>query len=204
MFFLDIVYIGTVNSDHFRLTKLFLDYGKHVLCEKPLCMNLKQTTELLEYAQSKNLLLLEGVWSRFFPSYIYLQKQIQSGSLGQIKKLNAEFGYPLNYKYGKDAKNLGSGTLLDLGIYLLQLALFVFDEEPEKIEAKCEYNEHGIDITSEIMLHFKNGGIAELKCSGLEILTNRATIQGTKGCIEVKLLCKFFYFCVYDSFFFCS
>uniref|UniRef100_A0A336LLD2 Trans-1,2-dihydrobenzene-1,2-diol dehydrogenase n=1 Tax=Culicoides sonorensis TaxID=179676 RepID=A0A336LLD2_CULSO len=182
----DVVYIGTINSEHFKLSKLFLDNGKHVLCEKPLCVNVRDTKNLLEYARSKNLLLMEGIWSRFFPAYTYIERQIKSGNLGDLKLLEAEFGYPLNYKYGPEAKITGGGTLVDLGIYPVQLALFLFNNEvPEKVEATAAFNEHGIDVIIDKILHFKNGAVAHLKSSGMQLLGNKATIHGTKGKIEI-------------------
>ncbi|XP_063697570.1 trans-1,2-dihydrobenzene-1,2-diol dehydrogenase-like [Culicoides brevitarsis] len=181
----DVVYVGTVNAEHFNLSKLFLDAGKHVLCEKPLTVNSRDTKKLLEYARSKNLLLLEGVWSRFFPSYSYLEAQIKSGNLGDLQSLDCEFGYPLEYKYTSDAKIMGGGTLLDLGIYPLQLALFLFKEFPERIEASGGFNEHGIDILMECTLHFRNGAFAKLKSSGKELLRNTAIVKGTKGSVEL-------------------
>ena len=51
---IDVVYIGTLNPQHFEIAKLMLNHGKHVLCEKPLTMNLKQTTELINLPRANN------------------------------------------------------------------------------------------------------------------------------------------------------
>lgn len=95
LFFADIVYVGALNPQHFEITMLMLEHGKHVLCEKPLCMNLKQAKKVIQYAEMKKLFLMEGLWSRFFPAYQYLRKQIDTGMLGEIQKVDVEFGFPL-------------------------------------------------------------------------------------------------------------
>lgn len=90
-----VVYVGVLNPQHYEVAMLMLENGKHVLCEKPLCMNEKEARKLIMYAERKKLLLMEGIWSRFFPSYQYLKKQIQSGALGDIETVNVEFGFSL-------------------------------------------------------------------------------------------------------------
>ncbi|XP_050599660.1 trans-1,2-dihydrobenzene-1,2-diol dehydrogenase-like isoform X4 [Bombus affinis] len=74
---IDVVYIGTLHPQHFDIAKLMLNHGKHVLCEKPLTMNLKQTTELINLAKQKKLFVMEGIWSSScFPIYETLKKEI--------------------------------------------------------------------------------------------------------------------------------
>lgn len=91
--FQDIVYIGAIHPQHFDIAMLMLKHGKHVLCEKPLTMNLKQTTELINYARSKNLFLMEAVWSRCFPVYDVIRKEIASGNIGEIHQVIVPFGF---------------------------------------------------------------------------------------------------------------
>lgn len=93
--FSDVAYIGALNPDHYELSKLFLESGKHVLCEKPLCLNYKETESLFNIAKSKNLFLMEAVWSRFAPCYVALEKEIQSGKLGDIQFVEVNFGAPI-------------------------------------------------------------------------------------------------------------
>ena len=93
--FQDIVYIGAIHPQHFDIAMLMLKHGKHVLCEKPLTMNLKQTTELINYAKSKNLFLMEAVWSRCFPVYDTVRKEIASGNIGDIHQVIVSFGFQM-------------------------------------------------------------------------------------------------------------
>lgn len=72
-----------------------LSHGKHVLCEKPLTMNLKQTTELINFAKSKDLFLMEAIWSRCFPIYQAVKKSIKGGEIGDVKQVIVSFGFAL-------------------------------------------------------------------------------------------------------------
>lgn len=87
--------MGALNPQHYEICMLMLEHGKHVLCEKPLCLNLKQAKKLIQYAEIKKLFLMEAVWSRFFPAYQYVRKQIDSGVLGEIQEVDVSFGFPL-------------------------------------------------------------------------------------------------------------
>jgi len=74
---------------------MMLNAGKHVLCEKPLTMNLKQTKELIEYAKSKKRFLMEAIWSRCFPAYETLRGEIAKKSIGEIKQVIVPFGFKI-------------------------------------------------------------------------------------------------------------
>ena len=54
-----VVYIGSINPTHHSLIKLAINHGKSVLCEKPLCMNVKETKEVVELAREKKVFLME-------------------------------------------------------------------------------------------------------------------------------------------------
>ncbi|XP_055547453.1 trans-1,2-dihydrobenzene-1,2-diol dehydrogenase-like [Wyeomyia smithii] len=179
----DVVYIGAIVIKHFELGKMMLDYGKHVLCEKPLCVNEGQAKQLLNHAKEKKLFFMEAIWSRFFPAYIHLKKRIDSGELGDITEVEAEFGYPLAGIERCKLNALGGGTILDLGVYTIQVSLWVFRDYPVKITAKGQLNDDGVDVAMEATLDFPKGGVARIKTSALGLLNNKAVIRGTKGTI---------------------
>ena len=72
-----------------------LEHGKHVICEKPLTMNEKQTRALVDVAKNKKKFLMEAVWSRCFPAYEQLRKLLDAGTIGDVLQVNADFGFDL-------------------------------------------------------------------------------------------------------------
>lgn len=89
----DAVYIGAINTAHFDIAMAMLSAGKHVLCEKPLTLNEKQSKKLLEHARANKVLCVEAIWSRFFPSYQYLKSRLAHKDLGEVKEVEVEFGF---------------------------------------------------------------------------------------------------------------
>ncbi|XP_014469127.1 PREDICTED: trans-1,2-dihydrobenzene-1,2-diol dehydrogenase-like isoform X2 [Dinoponera quadriceps] len=182
----DIVYIGAIHTQHYNLAMMMLSEGKHVLCEKPMTMSLADTTKLISYAKSKNLFLMEGVWSRFFPIYDTLRNIVETNEIGDIHHVFANFGVDLQDVDRLIKKELGGGTLLDLGVYCLQFATLCFGNEmPESITASGFLNEEGVDICMSACLNYKGNRSATITSSSLVKLPNRAIMCGTKNLIEV-------------------
>lgn len=77
----------------------------------------------------------QGIWSRWFPVYDEIRKELASGALGDIKLVQANLCVPISsIDRIKDVK-LGGGGALDIGIYVVQFACFVFNEMPQTITA---------------------------------------------------------------------
>lgn len=93
----EVVYIGVLNPQHFSVAILMLDAGKHVLCEKPLCMNEREVKELVTFAKQKRLFLMEAVKSRFYPSYQHLRDQIDNNNLGAIQEVHVTMGSQMSH-----------------------------------------------------------------------------------------------------------
>ncbi|XP_055350467.1 trans-1,2-dihydrobenzene-1,2-diol dehydrogenase-like [Paramacrobiotus metropolitanus] len=162
----DIVYVGTVNSSHYQLSKLALENNKHVLCEKPLTLLLKHTEELIALAKQKGKFFLEGVWSRFFPSYRRLREEIAAGTIGDIKFISASFGLN-NWIVDLFAKkDRGGGSMMDIGIYPIQFAVAVYGSEiPKTVKACGILSPGGVDMCESIILQYEDGRMAQLMSS---------------------------------------
>ncbi|XP_040169262.1 trans-1,2-dihydrobenzene-1,2-diol dehydrogenase-like [Anopheles arabiensis] len=181
----DVVYVGTVNNAHYEVSRMMLEAGKHVLCEKPLCVNRGQARALLDFARERGRFCMEAIWSRFFPSYIHLRERIGRGDLGRIERVEVQFGFPLTHVERVRMKSLGGGTVLDLGVYTIQVAMWAFQAEPVKIEAAGQLNDEGVDVGITAKLHFPQGGVANIRTSAIDKLPNTAVIIGTKGSITL-------------------
>ncbi|XP_050450446.1 trans-1,2-dihydrobenzene-1,2-diol dehydrogenase-like [Cataglyphis hispanica] len=183
---IDIVYIGVIHPQHFDIAMLMLQHGKHVLCEKPLTLNLKQTTELINYARRKKLFLMEAVWSRCFPVYDAIRKELASGNIGDIYQVIVSFGFGISNIDRISKKELGGGTVMDLGIYCLQFSCLAYNNEmPESIKASGILNENGVDMSMSATLLYKGDRTATVMTQALVNLPNEAYICGTKGMIKV-------------------
>lgn len=163
-----------------------LNHGKHVLCEKPLTMNLKQTTELINLAKQKKLFLMEAVWSRCFPIYERLRKEIENKTIGDVHQVIVSFGFELIDVPRMNLKSLGAGTVLDLGVYTIQFANWVFNNEmPEKVQATGCLSQEEIDVSVSASFIYKGNRTATLVTHSLVTLPNEAYVIGTKGMIKV-------------------
>ena len=185
----DIVYVGTVTSDHFNSTIMALQAGKHVLCEKPMSITLTQCKQVIQLAKSRNLLFVEGIWSKFLPAYSKIREELRSNTIGNISMLSIEFGLKFDWDSRVQIvdKFLGGGTTLGLGCYAVHFANLVFNcERPTKIIATGKMHSRGLDEESQITLIYSGGRMAQISLSTICNYSNDAVIYGTKGFIRAK------------------
>lgn len=120
---IDAVYIPQPPALHYRWARRALEQGKHVLIEKPSTTSYVESKELVELAKSKGLALHENYMFQYHSQIKRIQEIIKTGTIGDIRLLRADFGFPLrsqgDFRY---SKALGGGALLDAGGYTLKLA----------------------------------------------------------------------------------
>jgi predicted dehydrogenase len=183
---IDVIYIATPNSYHLEHSILCLNNQKAVLCEKPLCLNTAQVEELINVAKVNSVFLMEAMWTSCLPNILDVQNTIQSGAIGEIIHLTADFGFKTDYNTKSrlfDAA-LGGGSLLDIGIYPLYVSL-LFLGKPTKIQSSIRYSTSGVDASCTVLLTFEEGKTATL-FSSFETFTDiKCEIYGSKGKIII-------------------
>jgi len=182
----DIVYVATPHSRHKQDCILCLEAGKAVLCEKPFTINAQEAREVITLARQKQLFCMEAMWMRFLPLIQKVKEMINSGVIGEVRMINADFGYKSAYNPESRFFNLqlGGGALLDRGIYPLSLAYHILSE-PTDIVSQAGIGETGVDEQAAIILSYPQGQLAVLSTTLRGESSNQATIIGTRGKITI-------------------
>ncbi len=182
----DAVYIATPHALHQKFSLLCLSHGKAVLCEKPLAMNAMQVEEMIAASKVHKVLLMEAMWTAFLPHFQAAMQKLREGALGEIKSIEADFGFhtPYNPVSRLFNKQLGGGSLLDIGIYPLFLALSVLGM-PAEIDARATFFENGADSSCTMHLKYTNNAEARLYSTLLQETSTVAVIKGVEGVLTI-------------------
>jgi predicted dehydrogenase len=183
----DLVYVATPHNLHFENTMLALDHGKHVLCEKPFGVNSNEVEQMIASAKEKKLFLMEAMWSRFMPHIEQIKALIEHGEIGPIKLLRSDFNMypPFNPESRLFNKSLIGGSLMDIGIYPVFLALYILGE-PKRIQAMAGIGATGVDYQVSMNFEYDNEIMAMLSSSMVSRSGINASIEGEKGSIIME------------------
>lgn len=182
----DVLYIATPHAFHFELAMQCLRAKKHVLCEKPMCMNLQQTKELIAEAKAQNCFLMEAICTRFMPTTKKLLKLLNENRIGKLISVKADFGFKpkVNFESRLFKKSLGGGSLLDIGIYTVFLSLLCLGK-PSKINAMARKTRTGVDYSCYMLMDYAKDEKAILKSTFENQTPCEAELFGTKGSIKL-------------------
>ena len=186
---IDAVYVATPHSFHLDAARPSLRAGQAVLCEKPLAATAEQASEMIELARESGAFLMEAMWTRFLPMMRVIRRWIDEGAIGRVRLVRASFGYaePADRAPRQRLSDpaLAGGSLLDVGIYPLAFARWIYGEPAQTTEAVASLGASGVDEICSFVQRFPGGGLAELS-SAVAVQTDRgALIAGSEGQIEV-------------------
>ncbi|MBU2985225.1 Gfo/Idh/MocA family oxidoreductase [Saccharophagus degradans] len=184
----DAIYNPLPNDQHVPVSMQAIKAGKHVLCEKPLGMDAANIQPLLELAAANpQLVVMEAFMYRFHPQWVKVREIIESGDLGQINAVEADFTY-----FNRDENNvrnkpgIGGGGLLDIGCYCISAARFIFGREPKRVTGMLDIDpQFGVDRHATGLLDF-GPGMATFYCSTQSDSSQWVKISGEKGSLIVE------------------
>ncbi len=184
---LDIVYIATPHIAHCDNAVMCLEHQIPVLCEKPFAMNATEVKRMISLAKFQKTYLMEALWTRFLPTIEQTLSLIESGVIGEVISLKADFGFraPFEAKGRLFNQNLGGGALLDVGIYPVFLSLLLFGN-PIDTKAIATIGKTNVDENCSVLLKYANHKMAVLQASIVTKTSNEAIVYGTKGMIRIN------------------
>lgn len=121
----DIVYVATPHPAHLELALEAIAHGKHVLIEKPIGITAAQADEIAAAARARGVFAGEAMWTVYLPAFDVVRQVLDSGRLGRIEGVVADYGEFLPEDHRAYRPDLAGGPLMDLGIYLLALSTHV-------------------------------------------------------------------------------
>ena len=185
---IDCVYIATVHTTHAEIALKCIKNKKPVLCEKPFFISGEDALTVSEAAKRENVLIMEGMWTRFLPCVNKAKKWISDGEIGELKCIIAPFCF--NYPFNENTRNkrhfnpdLGGGVWLDAGVYPYEYISFIAGSQPTEVVGMNRIGETGVDVTTSVLMRFADQTIGIALASMESIGCCDAQIYGNKGSI---------------------
>ena len=185
----DAVYIPLPNSMHLEWAIRAAEAGKPTLCEKPLALNHEEAVRIVETFDRRGVPLMESFMYRFHPQHRKVMALIELGAIGDIVEVRTHLSVdimnppdPNNIRLKPD---LGGGTLLDMGCYMIGVARMLYRAEPVAVRSWWKIDSRfGVDVAAAGVLEFGEGRIALVSCSFEGFGNGFYSVVGRKGVIE--------------------
>jgi predicted dehydrogenase len=181
----DVIYVAAVNSAHADIALRALEGGKHVLVEKPLAMNATEAARIADAAKSAGVLVMEGMWTRYLPTYVELARQLDAGLIGDVRIASVSIGWQATPAAAPRLwdPSLGGGVTLDMGVYGLWFAQFAVGR-PVRLLATGQMID-GVDAQVAISIAADGGRLATVSTSLLGTMSGQAEIVGTEATVTI-------------------
>ncbi len=185
---IEAIYNPLPNHLHVPWTTRAAVAGKHVLCEKPIGLNMEEAAQLLAVRDRTGIKIQEAYMVRTHPQWIGTLELITAGRIGDLRAINGFFSYfNANPENIRNKVEIGGGGILDVGGYPITIARFIFGEEPQRVIGLVERDpDLGIDRLASAILDFP-AGQASFTCGTQVVPYQRMQLCGTRGRIEVEI-----------------
>ncbi|WP_261129889.1 Gfo/Idh/MocA family protein [Bacillus sp. Marseille-Q3570] len=166
---IEAIYIASPNSHHYEHAKLFLKHKKHVICEKPIFSNTSELKDAYQIAEEKGVFLFEAMRNIHSPNAKILKQQVEkAGTLRSAMFHYLQYSSRYDLFLKGESPNIFSpefsgGTLVDLGVYPISLAVYLFGE-PEDVSYHSVMLESGVDGSGTLVMDY-DGFVCTILCS---------------------------------------
>jgi predicted dehydrogenase len=193
---IDMVVVGVPNDLHHRITLDAAAAGKHVVMEKPFCLNLAEADEMIAACRKAKVKLMYAEELCFTPKYVRLKQLLDSGALGKptlIKQAEKHDGPHAPHFW--DVERSGGGVVMDMGCHGVEFFRWMLNRPKVKsVYAHMTTNVHGDKTRGEdnaiLILEFEGGvtAVAEESWTKMGGMDDRAEVHGSQGVAYADLL----------------
>ncbi|HEV3119858.1 MAG TPA: Gfo/Idh/MocA family oxidoreductase [Gemmataceae bacterium] len=184
------------NDLHCQVTEDAAKAGKHIICEKPLCMNLQEAERMIAACQRAGVKLMYAEELCFTPKYVRAKQLVDEGALGKIylvKQSEKHSGPHSPWFWNVDRS--GGGALVDMGCHGIEFARWILGRpRAMSVYAHCATFVHKDKTRGEdnaiLIIEFENDAVALIEESWARLggMDDRAEIYGSKGVTYADLL----------------
>jgi len=186
---IDAVFICLPNDMHEEYTLRAAKVGVHVLCEKPLAVTAQACQRMIRECRRHRVKLMTAYRLHFDAANLEAIEIVQSGRLGEPRIFNSVFSFQVKKDNIRVRPEKGGGTLYDIGVYCINAARYLFQDEPQEVFACTANNDRArfrrIEEMTSAMLRFPNGRLAAFTCSFGAADEARYEVVGTEGVIRL-------------------
>lgn len=194
----DAVYVCTPNALHLEHVEAAAEFGKDVICEKPMEATVERAEVMVEVCEDADITLMVAYRMHADPVVRWVRDLVANGFVGDIAQVEGAYTYSMfvegdgnadQWRFDPDLA--GGGSLYDIGIYPLNTTRFVLGEDPVSIQASLtspdeQFEGPVIDQHATAILEFENGAQALFRSSYGSFGQNHLVIEGDEGRITIE------------------
>jgi xylose dehydrogenase (NAD/NADP) len=183
---IDVIYNPLPNHLHAEWTIKAVEAGKHVLCEKPLALNVDEVDAMQAAARKHGRIVMEAFMYRHHPQTLKVQELVKSGSLGTLKLVRGSFSFMLSRE--GDVRldpAMGGGSIWDIGCYPISYTRTILSENPLEVFGWQVTGPTGIDETFVGQMRFSKDVHAQFDCSFAIPFHAFMEIIGSNGTLNI-------------------
>lgn len=180
---IDAVYIASPHLTHYDYAKKSLSAGKHVLCEIPFMLSAMQARELYDYADKRNIVLLEASKTAFCPSFNHLVTLVKSGVIGDVVDVKTSLSKMVSAPTRELDKSQAGGAMNEHASLNMMAIIKILGREYEKVNFYSKI-ENGVDIYTKANICYPHATASMTLGIGIKTEGNMI-ISGTKGYVYV-------------------
>ena len=186
---IDAVYNPLPNHLHVPLSTRAAEAGKHVLCEKPIGLNVREALDLIAVRDRTGVKMGEAFMVQSHPQWKRIIELVRGGKIGELRSAVGTFSfYLVNPENVRNVREYGGGGLFDIGCYPIKTSRMVFGEEPVRVSAAMTRDPRfgNIDVLTSAILEYPSGHCI-FTCSTQLQSQQSMRFFGTKGRIEAGI-----------------